>query len=116
MLHKRAKEILKAIIADAAARKTYYVISKHYMPWLGSLGDPQRLAKDMDCNDDIWSDVYKLNQRHERFKHHMEEIAPDWVEVNRIHYADNSIEAVQENKNGDRRQVMVEAPHGDVCY
>lgn len=116
MLNKEAKQVLKAIIEDAARRRTYYVISKHFSPWLGSLGDPQRLAQELGCNDEIWSDVYKLNKRHERFKNYIQEIAPEWKEVDRIYWADNSIEAVQENKFGDRRKVMVEAPHGDACY
>lgn len=44
------------------------------------------------------------------------ETEPEWREVKRTHYADNSTEAVQEDKYGNRRTVMLKYPHGDVCF
>lgn len=42
--------------------------------------------------------------------------AREWTFVERIHYADNSIEDTYEDKDGIRKTVMVEGPHGDACY
>jgi hypothetical protein len=44
------------------------------------------------------------------------EVEPEWREVARVHYADNSIEATEVDKYGNTRTVMVESPHGDVCF
>lgn len=50
-----------------------------------------------------------------RMVHYVKEIEPEWREVDRIWYADNSIEAIQEDNRGNRRRVMIESPHGDFC-
>lgn len=38
-----------------------------------------------------------------------------WKLVDRIYWADNSTEAIYEDKNGVRKTEMEVAPHGDVC-
>lgn len=44
------------------------------------------------------------------------ETAKEWREVDRIYFADNSVEVIEESNAGERRQRMVTAPHGDVCF
>ena len=39
-----------------------------------------------------------------------------WQLVDTVHYADNSVEEVYEDKDGNRRYDLVTGPHGDVCY
>ena len=41
--------------------------------------------------------------------------AREWKYVETIYWADNSEEEVWEDKNGVRKNVMVVAPHGDIC-
>lgn len=38
-----------------------------------------------------------------------------WKLIETVHYADNSIEEVYEDKDGNRKYEMVVAPHGDAC-
>lgn len=42
--------------------------------------------------------------------------AKQWRFVERICWADNSVEEIYEDKDGNRKNVMVEGPHGDACY
>lgn len=44
------------------------------------------------------------------------EAARQWKRVNTIAYADNSIEEIWRDKDGNEKTVMVTPPHGDVCY
>lgn len=60
--------------------------------------------------------VAKLILRYQRFYHYCKEVSPHWQEIDRVHYADNSIESIQVNKYGEKRNVLVTAPHGDACY
>ena len=43
------------------------------------------------------------------------EKAKEWKKVDTMYYADNSIEEIYENKYGERKTIMVTAPHGDIC-
>jgi hypothetical protein len=113
-IRKEAKQILKAIIADADRRRSYYTILNTWWPFGGN--PAQRVADRMGCDDELWKHVRELHQRYEKFCYYVTEIKPEWKEVERIYYADNSTEAIQENNKGERRQVMIEAPHGDACY
>lgn len=63
-----------------------------------------------------WEQVVKLSERYRRFVHHCKEVAPGWEKVHIIHYADNSVAEVQQDRIGNQREVMIEAPHGDVCF
>lgn len=66
---------------------------------------------------DQWQKLADLAVRYHRFLHYMREIQPQWVVVERINYADNSIEAVQRSQlTGNTRRVMEKAPSGDACY
>lgn len=38
-----------------------------------------------------------------------------WKFIERIYYADNSVEEVYEDKDGNQKIEMVTAPHGDIC-
>lgn len=42
--------------------------------------------------------------------------AREWKKVDTYYYADNSVEEVYEDKDGNRKTVMVVGPHGDACY
>lgn len=43
------------------------------------------------------------------------EEAKEWEYVKTIYWADNSVEEVWKNRYGETKNVMVVAPHGDVC-
>lgn len=63
-----------------------------------------------------WEKLARLSVRYRRFVRHMTEVAPQWKEVERINWMDNSVESVQVCKHGThRRTVTVVAPHGDLC-
>src|SRR5690606_32632959 len=112
-MDKKAKEILRAIIEKANQNKTYYVISKTY--WAYSNNWAVKLVGELGVNDKIWDDLYKLNERYERFRHYMKEIKPNWKVIDTIYYADNSITVVEQNKQGEKRRRMTVAPSGDAC-
>lgn len=67
-----------------------------------------------DCTFEDWKRLAKLSERYKRFCERVE----GWKEVpnSRTHYADNSIEATEVSRQGQRRTVMVLAPGGDACY
>jgi hypothetical protein len=109
-----AKEILREIIKVANQKKTYYMILKDYWPLGNDLA--QTVALEMGCTDEIWKEVYELNRRYERFRKYVVEIKPEWKIVKQIHYADNSIGIVEQNKWGEKRYKMIKAPSGDLCY
>ncbi|MED4885418.1 hypothetical protein [Bacillus smithii] len=115
MLRKEAKRILKQIQQDAKRRNTYYVILKKFWPY-GGLTDPRKIAYDMGANEDIWTDIFKLEQRYRRFCHYIKEVKPQWKNISLADYADNSIELIQENEKGERRTVILQGPSGDICF
>lgn len=41
--------------------------------------------------------------------------AREWKKIGTYGYADNSVEEVWEDKDGNRKTVMIVAPHGDAC-
>ena len=43
------------------------------------------------------------------------EDAKQWRKIGTYGYADNSVEDVYEDKDGNRKTVMVVGPHGDAC-
>ena len=43
------------------------------------------------------------------------EAAKQWKKVDTIYWADNSVEEIYEDKDGNRKTVMVVGPHGDAC-
>lgn len=63
-----------------------------------------------------WKLAARLAHRYQRFCHYVTDVAPQWQEERKIHFADNSVESVQVSKDGRRRQVMDDGPHGDVCF
>lgn len=66
---------------------------------------------------DQWKQLAALAVRYHSFLHYMKEVRPRWVVVERINYADNSVEAVQRSElTGDTRRVMEKAPSGDLCF
>ncbi|WP_090739322.1 hypothetical protein [Paenibacillus sp. Mc5Re-14] len=71
--------------------------------------------KDVMTNDEH-KKVARLLLRYQRYCYYCKEILPQWREVDRINFADNSVEVVQINRYGEKRHVMVTAPHGDACY
>lgn len=43
------------------------------------------------------------------------EEAREWKLIETVHWADNSVEEVYEDKDGNRKNVMAVQPHGDAC-
>ena len=58
----------------------------------------------------------RVHARYLRFRHYVEEIEPEWRKVNEVHYADNSVEEIQQDKYGNRRTRLTTAPSGDRCF
>ena len=48
--------------------------------------------------------------------HYHREVAPQWVDAEKIHYADNSIVQYQVDRDGNRRHRTLVGPGGDICY
>lgn len=71
-----------------------------------------RLIKDFET----WQRVAALSERYKRFVYYCREIKPQWSEVKKVYYADNSVESVQVSNTGVRREVLVVGPSGDVCF
>lgn len=80
---------------------------------------------DWGCNIGLWDvevdretmrQAGRLNERHERFCDYIRETLPGWKVVDTVYYMDNSVEVVEESKDGRRRQRMTTAPHGDICF
>ena len=44
------------------------------------------------------------------------EDAKCWKLVRTLYWADNSVEEIWEDKDGNQKTVMAVAPHGDACY
>lgn len=59
----------------------------------------------------------KLAERYGRFVHFMTEVRHAWQYVERVHYADNSIERTERSLlTGETRYVQELAPGGDACF
>lgn len=43
------------------------------------------------------------------------EDAREWRTVGEVHFADNSVEEIQEDKDGNRRSILKIYAHGDIC-
>jgi len=69
-----------------------------------------------DMSFEEWKRVARLSNRYLRFHHYVTEVAPGWTKVRDIHFADNSIEQEQVDRNGNTRRVMIDGPHGDICF
>jgi len=54
-------------------------------------------------------------QAEARAAHEAAEKAREWKLVETIGWADNSVEEIYEDKDGNRKTVMVVGPHGDAC-
>ena len=115
-MNKQAKVILKEIQARAKQNRTYYVVTENYYPHVGGPGDSGQIAAKMGCTYELWAEVYKLEKRYQRFCHYVKEVKPAWKHIAYVPFADNSVEEIQENQYGERRQFMVKAPSGDLCY
>lgn len=58
----------------------------------------------------------RIYKRHRQLCHYVREVRPQWRDVGEIHYADNSVEMKQIDKDGNERQVMTVPPSGDRCF
>lgn len=55
-------------------------------------------------------------QKQEREAYEKAEAARQWKRVNTVAYADNSVEEIWRDKDGNKKTIMITPPHGDVCY
>lgn len=62
------------------------------------------------------SAMRRARARYCEIVHYLSEVEPEWREERTVNYADNSTERYEINKYGQRRSVMLVAPHGDACY
>lgn len=112
----QTKGILKQLLAEHGQ----YGLNYLYLPtfdsaFYSSSYEAHALLKMVNENREAYDEVVKMYKRY-RDKVHAHEEAKEWKEVDRIHFADNSIEVIYEDKDGNRKQVMETAPHGDACY
>jgi len=63
-----------------------------------------------------WERAAAVNARYRRFARYLSEVKPGWQEVERIHYADNSVAVVEVSRDGVRRERTVVGPSGDACF
>lgn len=105
-----------ASLLRAIAKRGQYGVSR--TPRTFCVGDSYTSYYWSRCTDLLthaeWVQVAKLSARYQRFVDYCTDVLPGWVEVERVHYMDNSTEAVQRDRAGNRRTVMVVAPHGDA--
>lgn len=66
-------------------------------------------------DETLFYDVINLYKRFLPYWTYLKEVAPEWKVIEEIHFADNSIEEKQVDKNGNVRWVMTKQPSGDVC-
>jgi hypothetical protein len=86
----------------------------HLMPGPGSKYN--QCPREWDMTQEEWDRFVAYTRRYKRFRHYLTEVRPQWREVDRIHYMDNSVEVVEEDKDGNRRTRMPVAPGGDICF
>lgn len=102
--------------------QTFYLGSRTYGPPETREIDPhgafrlnQKLWK-VQLTQEQYEQLFVLQERYVSFHRHLTEVAPEWKTVDRINWADNSVDLIQEAKDGRRRTVQETAPHGDICY
>lgn len=54
-------------------------------------------------------------QKQKQAENDAAEAAREWKKVETCHYADNSVEEIWEDKDGNRKTIMTVSPHGDAC-
>jgi hypothetical protein len=71
----------------------------------------------LEISKEDYAHVYRVQRRYRAYVRHMEEVDPEWVDGNKTHWADNSVDVVQHSRKypGATRRVQLTAPHGDVC-
>ena len=116
MLHKDAKKTLRFLIKNYGKYGGMLFFNEHFKAYRYS--DMMMDKFDRICGDDekLFHDTIKLYERYHDFKSYLQEVAPKWTTVEIVHFADNSTEAKQVDKNGNVRWIMLEAPHGDACF
>lgn len=63
---------------------------------------------------DEFNRLCEIQKSIKAYEEHLE-VLRDWRKVDTIYYADNSVEEIWEDKDGNRENRMVVAPHGDAC-
>ena len=58
----------------------------------------------------------KQLQKEVRKAYDAAEAARQWKRVNTVAYADNSVEEIWRDKDGNEKTVMITPPSGDACY
>ena len=109
ILSKRLRELEKKgrlyQYGHSRTLKNYYISDSYYWFSLKEFFTAEEHEK-----------ILKLTKRYRKFCYHVKEVSPKWKTINKIHFADNSVEAEQQDKYGNIRRIMETAPHGDVCF
>jgi len=65
----------------------------------------------------MWDRLAELSARYRRFVNYCHEVMPGWKDTGNVRrWADNSVEKEQASSDRTTRWVMVDGPHGDVCF
>ena len=116
-MRKETKPILRKIIATARKNRGYVLMDKklfdydHYWKSI-----EENVAHDMGADREVFEEILELYERYHSFCYYVREIKPQWEHDSYINYADNSVEEVFRDKDGNTKTIMVTAPHGDLCY
>jgi len=66
---------------------------------------------------ETWEKVARLSKRYLSFVSYCREVYPQWQDLETIHWADNSVEKIQQSLIlGINRRVLVKAAGGDACF
>ena len=79
------------------------------------LGLDARSSKVEYLTVDEWNRLKSMQDK-ARSEAEAKEQARQWRMVDRLFFADNSVEEVWEDKDGIRKNVMTIAPNGDLCF
>lgn len=88
----------------------YTPMLKGYSSWYWSR------ATDLFTTPYEWDAACDLHARYQRFYHYCTDVEPEWKVIGKIMWMDNSVSVIEESKYGERRERMIEAPKGDICF
>ena len=69
-----------------------------------------------DVDFERYKRIARLSKRYRRLVHYVTEIKPQWQAVDKIEWADNSVDVIERAADGRERSRMVKAPSGDACF
>lgn len=115
-MKKQTKHILKKLVKEHGKYGFNYLYFPSYgnAPYSSSW-EAKHLLKLVNDDEHDYNEVVNMYKRYTK-KQKAHDKAKEWKEVKKIYYADNSIEVIYEDKDGNQKTELEVAPHGDACY